>query len=476
MKLERPYKSFAMKKIIILLYAVLLCSCEDFLEDPPKSQVSPDNFYQNEGQARAAVNAIYQSLTALYRGGHNFVVLGDIAANGLSGDVPYDEHTVDAADGILSSLWTGSYDGINRANAAIDNIPGADASETVKNTLIGEAKFLRALFYFNLVRIFGDIPLNEHELTTLDDAIKAKSSTEQIYELIVSDLESASEALPLVAADAGRATKGAAKAMLAEVYLTLQDFENARNEAKEIMDFGMYALWEQYEDAFKVANENGKESIFEVQYQTNLGGLGNSKTFILPDALTDLVENGPVFRNYFIEEPLLDTYEEGDLRKNLDAITSMEVNGETVVLAETPVSIKYIDESFTVNVQDANNNWPLRRYADVLLMFAEAENETNGPTAEALEAVNQVRRRAFGVDVHTVSVYDLAMGISQADLREAIWAEQFKEFVLEGKHWYDLKRTDRLMATENIPATRLVYPIPQREMDSNPRMVQNDDY
>jgi hypothetical protein len=154
----------------------------------------------------------------------------------------------------------------------------------------------------------------------------------------------------------------------------------------------------------------------------------------------------------------------------------MEVNGETVVLGDFPVSIKYIDESFTVNIQDANNNWPLRRYADVLLMFAEAENEVNGPTADALEAVNQVRRRAFGDDIHTASAHDIAMGISQDDFRNAIWAERFKEFALEGKHWYDLKRTGRLMAIEGIPATKLVYPIPQREMDSNPKMVQNEGY
>jgi hypothetical protein len=465
-----------MKKIIILLYALFLCSCEDFLDVPPESQVSPDNFYQNENQAVAAVNAIYQVLTNMYKGGHNFVVLGDIAANGFIGDVPYDEHTVDPADGILSSLWTNSFDGINRANAAIDNIPRADASDAAKNTLIGEAKYLRALFYFNLVRIFGGVPLNDHELTSLEEAIKEKASEAEIYDLIVSDLTASSEVLPLVAEDVGRATQGAAKALLADVYLTLQDFEKARGEAKAVIDFGIYELWSQYEEAFRVANENGKESIFEVQYQSDLGGLGNNKNFILPDALTDLVMNGPVFRNYFVEDVLLNTYEDGDLRKNLDAVTSMEVNGETVVLGDFPVSIKYIDESFTVNIQDANNNWPLRRYADVLLMFAEAENEVNGPTAEALEAVNQVRRRVFGEDLYTASVHDIAMGISQDDFRNAIWAERFKEFALEGKHWYDLKRTGRLMAIEGIPATKLVYPIPQRELDSNPKMVQNEGY
>lgn len=465
-----------MKKIIIAIYALLLCSCEDFLEVPPKSQVSPDNFYQNEDQAVAAVNAIYQVLTNMYRGGHNFVVLGDVAANGFIGNVSYDEHTVDPGDAILSSLWTNSFDGINRANAAIDNIPGAEASEAAKNALIGEAKYLRALLYFNLVRIFGGVPLNEHELTSLDEAIKEKATEAQIYELIVSDLETASEVLPLVAEDAGRATKGATKALLAEVYLTLQDFEKARAETKDIIDFGIYELWSQYEDAFRVANENGKESIFEVQYQSDLGGLGNNKNFILPAALTDLVVNGPVFQNYFVEDALLNTYEDGDLRKNLDAVTSMEINGETVMLEEFPVSIKYIDESFSVNIQDANNNWPLRRYADVLLMFAEAENEVNGPTAEALEAVNQVRRRAFGDDLYTASVHDIAMGISQDDFRNAIWDERFKEFVLEGKHWYDLKRTGRLMTIEGIPATKLVYPIPQRELDSNPRMMQNEGY
>ncbi|MBV6639332.1 MAG: RagB/SusD family nutrient uptake outer membrane protein, partial [Cyclobacteriaceae bacterium] len=384
-----------MKKFIILLFPLaFMMSCQDFLDEPPKSQVSPDNFYQNIDQARAGVNAIYDALQSLYSNGNNIITLGDIAGNGFHGDVTYNEHTVNPTDGILSSFWTTSYDGINRANSAIDNIPRAEGLESAKDALIGEAKYLRALFYFNLVRLFGDIPLMDHELTSLENAFPARSPIANVYSLIEADLVDAGNNLPNTQSDKGRATSPAARALLAEVYLTLGDFVGAKTEAEKVMGLGMFDMWASYEDAFKVANENGKESIFEVQYHSGLGGLGNSKAFLLPDALTDLVANGPVFRSYPVDEDLLNTYETGDQRKEVDAITEMIVNGETVVLGDEPVSIKYIDESFTVNIQDSNNNWPLRRYSDVLLMYAEAENEVNGPTTAALDAVNMVRRRA----------------------------------------------------------------------------------
>ncbi|MEQ9443200.1 MAG: RagB/SusD family nutrient uptake outer membrane protein [Cyclobacteriaceae bacterium] len=469
------------KYIQIALPAFLLffaSSCDDFLESDPKSFIAPENFYQDREQALAAVNAVYDVLASngLYGSYHNYITFGDIAANGFTeGETSFDQHTVNSSNGIVTSLWNASYDGINRANAVLDRVPASEMQEEVKNRIIGEAYFLRGLFYFNLVRIFGGVPLHTAEVNSLDKVAVARSSEEEVYQIIISDLQKASDALPIMPEQVGRVTQGAAKTLLAKVHLTLGEFEQARNLSQEVMNLGIYDLWETYEDVFKVANENGKESVFEVQFQGNSGGEGNSKTFIIPDKLTDLVLNGPVFRNYYLTEDLINLYEPADQRTATNAVDSLMV-GEDTVRFDGTVSIKYLDGSFTTDVQDADNNFILMRYAEVLLMFAEAENEVSGPTAAALEAINQVRRRAFGLDIMTPSTFDLDESISQAAFREAVWNERFKEFPMEGMQWFDLKRTDRLQSVEEIEAYQLVYPIPLREMDINQQIEQNTGY
>lgn len=465
----------------IIVPAILLffiSSCEDFLESDPKSFIAPENFYQDREQATAAVNAIYDVLgsTGLYKSYHNYITFGDIAANGFTeGEISFDQHTINASNGIITSMWNDCYDGINRANAVLDRVPASEMQEEVKNKLIGEAYFLRGLLYFNLVRIFGGVPLHISEVNSLDKVALARSSEEEVYQTIVSDLQQASDVLPIMPDQIGRATQGAAKTLLAKVHLTLGEFEQARNLAQEVINLGVYDLWETYEDVFKVANENGKESIFEIQFQGNSGGEGNSKTFIIPAKLTDAVFNGPVFRDYYLTEDLISLYETGDQRTATNAVDSLVV-GEDTIRFDGTVSIKYLDGSFTTDVQDADNNFILMRYAEVLLMFAEAENEVAGPTALALNAINQVRRRAFGLDIMSPSAVDLEEGISQAAFREAVWNERFKEFPMEGMQWFDLKRTDRLQTVEAIEAYQTVYPIPLREMDINKQIEQNTGY
>src|SRR5690606_20471558 len=215
--------------------------------------------------------------------------------------------------------------------------------------------------------------------------------------------------------------------------------------------------------------ENGKESIFEIQFKNNASQLGNSKTFIIPTKFDGHVVNGPVYRNVYVTDELFQLYEPGDTRPAINAITEYVLPSGETLLFEEPVSIKYLDGSFTTNIQDADNNFILSRYADVLLMFAEADNEVNGPTEAAYNALNMVRRRAFGVALDQSSVYDVA-GLSPEEFRQAVWDERFREFPLEGLHWFDLKRTGRLMDVEQITEDQLVYPIPLRELDINPNI------
>ena len=185
--------------------------------------------------------------------------------------------------------------------------------------------------------------------------------------------------------------------------------------------------------------------------------------------------NGPVFRNYYVTDDLRSLYETGDQRRDLNAVDSLVLPEDTVVF-DGPVSLKYLDGSFTTDVQDADNNFIVMRYAEVLLTFAEAENEAAGPAPAAYEAVNQVRRRAFGLDPNSPSAYDPEENLSQAAFREKVWEERFREFPLEGVQWFDLKRTGRLQSVEEIEAYQLVYPIPLREMDINQLIEQNSGY
>lgn len=474
-----------MKKYAIILLCGLF-SC-DVLEQIPESNFTPENFYKNGDDAKAAVSSAYDLLNTQELYNQVMWILQDQAtddaewgggratANQAKNDL--DKYTFTPATSTFQSLWTVVYRAINRTNAVIDRVPHIPMDEELKNRYVAEAKFLRGFYYFTLVRLFGGVPLELTETVSLNDLERPRASEEEVYQQVIKDFTEAESVLPVTysAGDRGRATKGAARAFLAKVYLTRQEWAKASAKAKEVMDMGAYDLWANFPEVFLIANENGKESVFEVQAIS--GGFGEGsfmQGYMRPNF--DRVNGIAGFGDDPVTENLYNAYRADDKRRDVTLrLYSATSNPPAPASILYPCYVaKYLDPAATAN-GDGGNNYPVLRYADVLLMYAEALNEQAPNSAEAYNAVNRIRRRA--------GLPDLAPGLSQAQFRDSVLLERRLELAFEGHRWYDLSRTRRLieaMQAQNpsikVETHHYLFPIPQTEIDINPKLEQNPGY
>ncbi|WP_394774598.1 RagB/SusD family nutrient uptake outer membrane protein [Flavobacterium sp.] len=490
-----------MKKIIItiILSAVFLGSCTE-LEVTPTSFVTEDNYFKTQDDAIASVSAVYASL-ALDPGeqslfGRNLYFLTDMAtdyaAAGVSATNPQvralSSLTHDATSDRVQVAWRQIYAGINRANVSIDNIPKVAGTEAIKTRLINEAKFIRGLLYFQAVRLWGGVPIILHEPTSIQlESLKSKRATvDEVYAQIISDLNAA-EALPATyaATDAGRATSGAAKAILAKVYLTRKDYPNAILKAREVINGGYgYGLFESFQDIFTKTKKNGKEHIFSVQFEANMAGNGSSGSTFQSTSFTGFTATEPAD---IISDVALfyDIYAPGDTRRDVSYAKTLPIPGTANIYTfPKPIFKKYLDLTNLATPGNVAINFPVIRYADILLSLAEAINEQGTPTPEAYELINQVRRRAFAKAITTPdATVDLA-GLTQTTFRAAIKEERKKEFVQEGQRWFDLVRWGTLVteikkvtAKNSVSERNNLYPIPQSERNIDPvGLPQNPGY
>ncbi|HYW94108.1 MAG TPA: RagB/SusD family nutrient uptake outer membrane protein [Bacteroidales bacterium] len=479
-----------MKKYAIIILTVLLASaCEKQLNLEPKGSQNYDNYYKTKAEAIAAINAIYDVLGYVNLYSSNLWLIQDIGSDDcfLNEDLPdpnlrqIDQYDIQTNNNYLKGIWQDSYVGIHRANVAILKIPPIDMDETLKNRLLGEAKFLRSLFYFNLVRLFGDVPLVTVPSSTLSDYKVARTSADTIYaKLIIPGFRDASESLPpsYSGPDKGRATEGAALGMLSEVYLTRHQWNRAAQYGKEVMDLDVYGLWDDYADNFKEANYNGKESVFEVQFN---GEVPAEDSRIVISGLPSIGAFPAGVEIMLPTEDLLNTFEEGDYRKDVTFFDSYNYFGTQTFY---PHIWKHWDQSAYPARETGNTgaDFMVMRYAQVLLMYAEALNEANGgPTTEAYDAINQVRARARNGNPGVLP--DLS-GLNQDEFRTAVYKEKRCETVNEGQRWYDLVRTGRLVervnAAKGAKATpesfNTLFPVPQHERDVDPNLTQNEGY
>ena len=487
-----------MKKYIFCIStaaALGLTGCKkDFIELAPVSQNNVVNFYKTADDMKIAVNAAYG---ALQYSGQYFSAMHEIAEvrsdntgildvqTGLN-VVEIDIFTNRSNNTLLNNMWNDHYRGIQQCNIVVDRIAAISMDATLKDRYIGEVKFLRALMYFNMVRTFGDLPLVIKEIKNPEEGYAyTREPVEVVYAQIIEDLKEAETKLPAIytGTDIGRATSGAAKALLGKVYLTRKDFTQAAAKLKELIDgtaTSKYMLLASYEDIFKVTNENHRESIFEVQFKK--GGTGEGSPFnnqFAPRSSGTIVSKVGAGLGYNIPtQDMEDAYEAGDLRKDI-SMASGYMNGTSFV--ESKYIKKYLDVPFQAN--DADNNWPVLRYADVLLMYAEALNEqgyvADGP---AFGYLNLVRQRAGLADKTSVNAEPSLQIADQAAFRLAIEQERRVELAFENHRWFDLVRTDRAIAVMaehgiTIQAYQLLYPIPQSQIDINPEMIhQNPGY
>ncbi len=488
--------------LLTLLLLFTFVGCDNFLEENPDSLITSENFFQTESDAIAGVNAIYTVLNDNGYYGRNFWEFADVSAdNANAGEL---EGGVDALDFIgaddgFRNYWTSIYRGINNANTVLSAVPSIEFDEKLKNRILGEAQFLRALLYFDLVRSFGGVPLITEP--TIDDSNNQipRASAEEIYDLVINDLLQAESLLPdsYGGSDVGRPTSGAAKSLLAKVYLTLQDWGNAREKADEVIQSGAYSLFQDFRDVFRVENENGQEHIFSIQFEAG-GADAVASSFTSdfasrnPDILLGLGTGLRAGAGIAAEQEFFDNYPD-HYRKNITMIDSFptpffpEIMGEESGVAQAgPACMKYWDPTIPDENQ-GDANWMVLRYADVLLMFAEAENELSGPTPAAYNAINQVRKRARDANADGVddpdelaALPDLS-GLSTNEFRQAVLRERELELCFEGHRRWDLLR--RNMFVEELQASgkpaearHILFPIPSLEILANPSLTQNPGY
>ncbi|SDF17188.1 RagB/SusD domain-containing protein [Pricia antarctica] len=472
-----------MKSIFYFLTIACLLtttSCQkDFIEISPKSEGTSELRYKTDKDFSDATIGVYREFQDVYDFWWQF---GDVpgedviqAALRLPELVRIDDFSLDVNNDILLSAWLENYQVISNANKLLAEVEDADVSVIVnKERYIGEAKFLRALAYFNLVRIFGDVPMVTGPLTTEQALETPRTSVDVVYtDLIIQDLLDAETKLPetYAADNVGRATKGAAKSLLGKVYLTIGDFVQAESKLMEVTNMG-YSLLDTFEDLFDFDNEHHSEYIFDIEYIDGNIGLGSPFTRLFTVETQDV---GPfkesLYQTFGIEGTegggrgtpnldFIDLFEPGDLRQYRTATTGIFDNeGNWIPIPENAalhaISLKYITP---VGSGGSKTNWRVIRYADVLLMLAEAMNENN-KTPEALTYLNQVRTRA-GLDGYT--------GLAQSETREKIALERRFELFLEGQRWFDLVRTGRaleVLAPLGIQSHQTIFPIPQTQIE-----------
>lgn len=483
-----------MRSIIIVGFFIVGClfgSCKkDFLELKPISSVTTDNFYQNANDIKNALSGIYASLQLPGITISNYV-FGDIrsddtqpvASGSVTDQDEFHRFYIRTTNPFILARWNDSYRGISRCNAVLERIGAITMDEALKNRTIAETKFVRALIYFNLVRTFGDVPLVITEIKDPDAGYTfGRNPKAEVYTQIEKDLTEAAAILPVsyTGADIGRVTQGAAKALLGKVFLTEKKFTEAAARLKEVISSATYAILPSYPDVFSVTNKNNKESVFEVQFKSGGVGEGNPwpNSFSPENSGNAVIAFGGDGNNQPTND-LVQAYEANDKRKVFSLATSyVNASGQTI-----PYNFvkKYYDVPATKN--DNGNNIPILRYADVILMYAEALNEGGyQPAGEAMMYLNQIRNR---VGLASKTAIDIP---NQQSFRLAMENERRVELAFEGHRWFDLVRTDRAVAVMNGKKTLLnlvktltqddlLFPIPQSQIDINKtKITQNPGY
>lgn len=488
---------------VFLIIPFLFGSCSDFLDKDPFLDPSAESV-KDAASAIAMVNAAYQPMQRPKLYNMRIWTLDIMAGNSVVGagggddgieTIQLSNFTTGPDNFAAVDLWRGPNPGILYCNTVLENVPGMDIDPALKSRLIGEAKFLRANYYFILVQLFGDVPMSLTPAKPGDDLNQSRISKVRIYnEVIIPDLKDAIAALPrreeYGEEDKGRASRGAAAGLLAKVYLTLEQYEQTIEMCDMVEQLG-YVLNPDYSDCFggEQRHKNTAESLFEVQYYglTKAGFWDDENQANWLSTYMGPRNSGWVGGGYGWNQPtqeFVDQYEEGDLRKEKTILyeggplfdgkqyrSNMSSTGYNVRKFLVPLSISpdYNTNSASIIVL---------RYADVLLMKAEALNEL-GDTDLAVDPLYEVRRRAGLTNKQELE------DLSQNEMREKIRHERRIELAFEGHRWFDMIRWDNgqyalnfLHGIGKVNASRnhLLLPIPQVEIDANRKLEQNEGY
>jgi len=502
-----------MKNILIAMGLVLITasSCKKFLNKVPENAVTQANFFQSASDFEQAVSGIYAPLQTIYQ---SHWIMGELPSDNTffayntaqRGPEPIENFatfSVVSNNTHLLDNWKANYLIISRANMVLSTIDAIDFDQTLKNNLKGQAFFLRALAYYDLVRNFGGVPLFTGPATSYTGTFKEKSSAGDIYNQIISDADSAAMLLPGKSAQTiGRPSSGAAYTLLGSAYLTLGRWSDAQTALEQVLPMG-YSLLSDYAQVFSPANKYNDEMLFEVGYVT---GTSQALYSTFPYTFLPQVTDPSIFTGISPEptngsgsfntptRDLIADFEDTALDKRFAASIAF-YSGPSPLPGITYNHFPYIKKyqyPHTTAAQTAQD-WPVFRYAEVLLMLAESLNEQDKP-GDALIYLNQVRQRA-GLNPATAS--------TQAALRPVILHERRIELAFEDKRWYDLIRSGLAVSVMNdfgaevkadpqayyypagtapvassfmLTENNLVFPIPGTEITINPKLVQNPGY
>lgn len=441
-----------MKKILLILTICLTAFSCDVLDVKPQSSIPADKAFQDKAGIEKGILGAYSAFQSLSYYGRSYITLSDLAADNLSHPddatateyAEVDNNAILPENGSVGGIWAIIYDGINVANNVIEKVPGIEGmSEEEKNAALGELYFIRALDHFNLLNYFGAIPLKLSPTVGVNDLDVPRDPVDAVYDQIIEDLLFAGEHMP-AGGNKVRASKYAAKALLARVYLYHGDYSGAADMATEVIENGGYSLMADYADIF--TQEQNQESIFEIDFSEV--DRNRIAEYNFPKSLNGRREVQPA-------ESLLNAYENGDDR--FEASIAFD--------SELAYAIKYDDLS-----QGSDNVYVLR-LADMYLIRAEALARSNGDMQAIRDDINMIRNRAnlpsVGADTYE-------------ELLDIIEKERRVEFAFEGLRWFDLVRTGR--AVDVLPhvtnPNQTLFPIPLDEIQSNssPGMVQNPGY
>jgi hypothetical protein len=492
------------------------------VEEEVFSAISPGDFYQSAEDLNSALTGVYAKFQEHYGGLARltyYLPIESATENGApnrseDGAHLYNVWALANDPSRTINRWQSSYEIINSANVVIGRGADIEMDENLKKQIFAEARFLRGLSYFYLVRLYGGVPIPESFTQSKEGLEIPRKSVEEVYDYIIADFEYASENLPLKsefpANEVWRASKGAAQALLSKVYLTRGSmtgdqlyFQESKKYAQMVIESGVYEIEPDFRDLWKwynPENENGQESIFEIQH-AHLSGENNNMHihFGVSIEMTDPSIGNYMWHRYGPSFYAYNSYSEQDYRKSSTFLTDVTLStgrtyrwvqedkgfypGSEDWQSATPGNIKYYDRS--VLALPAANIY-IMRYAEVLLDYAEAENALNGPTTDAYEKINIIRDRAH--------LDDLTQGLTQEQFADAIYRERSWEFIGEGKLYYDGIRTGKI--TEAVkaevaygnekglflytplqfaPTKNFLWKIPAYDLSANPALVQNPD-
>ncbi len=487
------------KYLPVLLLAAVATSCD--VERLPISEISEDAYYSNASELATGLVACYAGLqdpleyewrlTELRSDHSRIETAGSTKAETFL-QLELDRCGVATTNSHVYDYWTETYYNITNCNTILDNI-GVVEDEATSNLLAGQARFIRAYHYFNLVRLYGPVFLVKTRISAQESMEYTRAPLDECYEFIVEELQGAAEMLEGTVYDDtefGRATEWAAKSLLGKVYLTLGEYASAKTQLIDVIENSGHSLLSNYADIHSIYNEVHAETIFSVRFTSGGIGLGSSfaNMFMASSGSSsaDVITGGGDGYNiptYCIRN----AYEDGDVRK--DATLQEGYYSSAGTYFEYPYCSKYL---YPVSIaDDGDSDWIVLRFADVLLMCAEACNEL-GDRTTATEYLNMTRNRA-GLSSKDASDYT-----STHEMRMALESERQVELAFENHRWFDLVRTGRVVEVVNAGFSDLFYtdaaddgndlnmtgmdesdillPIPQTEIDANPNITQNAGY